>query len=234
MALSAPRGRGNCDTFKQDRFPKSTRLPDRFFLELHKQAEDTVYIKASSQRIGNWVVFREESGFVAVARKNFERYIEIGGLLGADSVGSNPGAVMRDRMGTKGQGIDTYLFHMKELLRHAKRCGVATLGIEPMSCLAEPPTLPVEMTQMAEELTAHHKADPEGTSRIGFCVDIAHGYADRQGRVVHTHIDLFKAALPYTTELHLKNTDSLFHSTFGFTEAERQKGIVDIERFDAS
>lgn len=207
------------------------QLPDKFFTELRRQAED-FGLKISSlftahRELGGF--FREEPGFVDVARKNFERYIEIGGLLGADSVGSNPGAVMRDRMGTKGRGIDAYLFHMKELMRHAKRCGVAILGIEPMSCLAEPPTLPDEMKSMAEELMACHKADPQGTSRIGFCVDIAHGYADRDGRVVHTHIDLFKAALPYTTELHLKNTDSLFNSTFGFTEAERQKGIVDIE-----
>ncbi|MCB9769480.1 MAG: ribulose-phosphate 3-epimerase [Candidatus Omnitrophica bacterium] len=38
------------------------------------------------------------------------------------------------------------------------------------------------------------------------------------------------AALPYTTEIHLKNTDSLYNSTFGFTDAERERGIIDIEK----
>ena len=41
-------------------------------------------------------------------------------------------------------------------------------------------------------------------------------------------IELFEAALPYTTEIHLKNTDAIFNSTFGFMAEEREKGIVDI------
>jgi len=207
------------------------RLPDEFFRDLRKRSED-FGLRISSlftahRELGGF--FREEPGFVEVARKNFERYIEIGGLLGADSVGSNPGAVLRDRMGTKGKGIETYVSHMKDLMRHAKGCGVSTLGIEPMSCLAEPPTLPDEMRKMAEELLAFHAADPEGTSRIGFCVDVAHGYADRDGKVIHTPLELLEAAIPYTTELHLKNTDSMFNSTFGFSEGDRKKGIVNIE-----
>jgi ribulose-phosphate 3-epimerase len=207
------------------------QLPDKFFKDLRRQAED-FGLRISSlftahRELGGF--FREELGFVEVARKNFERYIEIGGLLGADSVGSNPGAVMRDRMGTKEKGIEAYLSHMKELLRHAKNCGVATLGIEPMSCLAEPPTLPDEMKRIADELMAFHHSDPEGTSRIGFCLDVAHGYADREGNLVHTHLDLLEAAIPYTTELHLKNTDSMFNSTFGFSEEERTRGIIKIQ-----
>lgn len=206
------------------------QLPDEFFRDLRKQAED-FGLKISSlftahRELGGF--FREEPGFVEVAKKNFERYIAIGGLLGAESVGSNPGAVMRDRMGTKGKGIEVYLSHMKELMRHAKKCGVSTLGIEPMSCLAEPPTLPDEMKEMAQELMEFHQTHPDETSGVGFCVDIAHGYADREGQILHTPLDLFKAALPYTTELHLKNTDALFNSTFGFTEDDRRRGIVDV------
>jgi len=42
-------------------------------------------------------------------------------------------------------------------------------------------------------------------------------------------MQLLEAALSYTTEIHLKNTDAIFSSTFGFGEDERRRGIVDIE-----
>ena len=39
---------------------------------------------------------------------------------------------------------------------------------------------------------------------------------------------LLEATLPYLYELHLKNTDAAFNSTFGFTRQDRQKGIIDV------
>ena len=39
---------------------------------------------------------------------------------------------------------------------------------------------------------------------------------------------MLEAALPWTSELHLKNTDALYNATFGFMPAEREKGIIDI------
>jgi ribulose-phosphate 3-epimerase len=42
---------------------------------------------------------------------------------------------------------------------------------------------------------------------------------------------LFEAALPYLYEVHLKNTDEHFHSTFGFLPKEVEKGIVDVAAF---
>ena len=41
-------------------------------------------------------------------------------------------------------------------------------------------------------------------------------------------MQLFEATLPYLDHIHLKNTDTIFNSTFGFSEAERTQGIVDI------
>ena len=209
------------------------QLPDEFFHQLRKQADDAgVSIDSmftAHRELGGF--FREEPGYVEVARKNFERYIQIGGILGSKSVGSNPGAVMRDRMGTKDAGTACYVSHMKELMHHAKECGVDWLTIEPMSCLAEPPTLPYEIKAMGEELTEYHLANPDSTAKIGYCTDIAHGYADQDGKIIYDHVQLFEAAIPQLYEIHLKNTDPQYNSTFGFTEKDLERGIIDVTQF---
>jgi ribulose-phosphate 3-epimerase len=208
------------------------QLPDDFFLDLKRKAQDydiaISSIFTAHRELGGF--FRTEPGFVTVARQHFERLIEVGSLLGATSVGSNPGAVLRDQMGLKEKGTRCYVEHMKELLHFAHDNGVPFLGIEPMSCLAEPPTLPHEIRGLAEELLAYHQEHPCDTSRIGYCVDVSHGYADRDHNVVFDNMELFQAALPFAHEIHLKNTDSIFNSTFGFTEEQRKKGIVDVPR----
>lgn len=206
------------------------QLPDEFFVQLREQATQrgiTIRSTFTAHReLGGF--FRDEPGFVDVARKNFERYIEVGALLGADSVGSNPGAVMRDQMDLKAKGVRCYLDHMKELMHFAREKGVSWLTIEPMSCVAEPPTLPEEIRDFAVELMDYHAANPDTTTNVGHCVDIAHGYADEQGTIVYDNIQLLESTWPYLYELHLKNTDAMFNSTFGFREAERKKGIVDV------
>lgn len=209
------------------------QLPDEFFHQLRKQADDAGVVIDSAftahRELGGF--FREEPGYEQVARRNFERYIEVGGILGVKSVGSNPGAVLRDRMGFKAAGIACYVKHMKELMHLAHEKGVEWLTIEPMSCLAEPPTLPDEVRAMGDELTEYHKKHPNSTARVGYCTDIAHGYGDRNGAVVFDHWQLFEATVPYLYEVHLKNTDAMYNSTFGFTEKERQKGIINIPQF---
>jgi ribulose-phosphate 3-epimerase len=173
--------------------------------------------------------FIDQSGWEAVARRSFQRLIEVGALLGAQSVGSNPGAVYRDRMGSKQRGIDCYLRHMKELMEYAHQQGVPWLAIEPMSCLAEPPTLPGEIRAMADELSAYHDEHPDGTARVGYCTDVAHGYPDGDLAIRFDHLELLEATLPHLLEIHLKNTDDKYGSTFGFSPEERETGIVEIE-----
>lgn len=206
------------------------QLPDAWFLDLRQAAADRgvaiVSLFTAHRELGGF--FRYEPGWAEVARRNYERYIAIGALLGAECVGSNPGAVMRDEMERKDAGIARYLAHMKELMAVAKSAGLARLTIEPMSCLAEPPTTPEELAAMAGELMAHHRAHPESTVPIGYCTDVSHGYADASGAVVHDHMTLLEAALPWTTEIHLKNTDERYGSTFGFSPSERDRGIIDI------
>lgn len=207
------------------------QLPDEYFHQLRRQANDLgieiFSVFTAHRELGGFLV--DEPGWEAVARRNYQRLIEIGSLVGARSVGSNPGAVYRDRMGTKARGVQCYLRHMKELMGYAHQHGVAWLAIEPMSCLAEPPTLPDEIRQMAEELSDHHDRHPESTARIGFCTDIAHAYADRDLAVDYDHLELLEATLPHLYEIHLKNTDSQYSSTFGFSPEEREMGIIEIE-----
>ncbi len=117
---------------------------------------------------------------------------------------------------------------MKELLHYAHEKQVSFLTIEPMSCAAEPPTFPNEVNLICSELTDYHLRHLQTTSMVGCCVDTSHGYADRKEVVRWSNMQLIEAALPYITEMHLKNTCSTYNSTFGFTKAERVKGIVNV------
>ena len=206
------------------------QLPDEFFVDLRHRAQahglTISSVFTAHRELGGF--FLADPSWQQVARRNFARLIEIGALLGAPSVGSNPGAVLRDQMATKPDGLRCYLSRMKELMAYARDCGVATLTIEPMSCLAEPPTLPDEMRSMAEELLAFHRENPETTASIGYCTDVAHGYADENGVVRFDNYQLLEASLPYLREIHLKNTDAKFDKTFGFSEEERARGIVQV------
>jgi len=209
------------------------QLPDEYFLKLKSDAEqfgisiDSVF--TAHRELGGF--FQEDPAWSRVARKNFERLIEVGALVGANSVGSNPGAVPRDRMSLKPQGLRNYIANMEELMAFSREKGVDWLTIEPMSCLAEPPTLPDEIVSLADELKAFHASNPDNLAEVGYCVDIAHGYLDASGKLGYSHVELFEATLPYLYEIHLKNTDARFHSTFGFDEASLEKGIVDVTRF---
>ncbi len=208
------------------------QLDDAFFVELREKAE------SRGLRIQSvFTAHRELGGFFAgdpdwerVARKSFERLIEVGALVGASHVGSNPGAVHRDRMDLKPAGIACYLKHMADLLTYAGQLGVECLTIEPMSCLAEPPTTPAELASMAPRLDGNRAP---GDARIGYCADTSHGYADENRKVVWPHLELLEAAVPYLEELHLKNSDAVYHSTFGFNDAERAAGVIDLQQVAA-
>lgn len=209
------------------------QLPDGYFRKLKKQADDHGIVIDSlftaHRELGGF--FREDPEWEVVARKNYERFIEVGAILGAKAVGSNPGSVPRDLMGTKAAGVANFIRHMKELMHFAHAKGVEWLTIEPMSCLAEPPTLPDEVRQMGEELAAYHAANAGSTARVGYCSDIAHGYLDAAGNPGFNNVELLEATLPWLYEIHLKNTDNRYNSTFGFEPENLKKGIVDVSLF---
>jgi ribulose-phosphate 3-epimerase len=208
------------------------QLPDSAFLALREKAEQLGIVISSvftaHRELGGF--FRGDSAWNEVAFQNYQRLIRVGSLVGAESVGSNPGAVMRDQMDIKPAGIRTYLDSMKRLMHYAFQQGVRGLAIEPMSCLAEPPTLPSEIINMAEELVAYHRKYPTDTARVGYCFDISHGYVDENRNLQYSNHELLDAALPYITEIHLKNTNLVLDSTFGFAPHERARGIIDVER----
>jgi sugar phosphate isomerase/epimerase len=209
------------------------QLPDEYFIALRQQAE-RYGVRISSvftthRELGGW--FRQEPGWEAVSFRAFRRMIEVGALLDADAVGGSAGAVLRDQMESKASGIRRFVAAMKQLMGYAYERGVSALLIEPMSCLAEPPTLPEEIVAMGDELAEYHAANPERTSPAGYCVDIAHGYIDADNITHYDHVALFRATLPYLRVVHLKNTDARFDSTFGFAQNERRRGIVQVESF---
>jgi len=205
------------------------QLSDQWLLRLRDCAKDfgiaISSILTAHRELGGY--FQTDTAWHRVARRNHERLIEIGAMLGARSVGSNPGSTLRDQIGAKPEGMKCYLRNLKELLCFARQRGVERLTMEPMSCLAEPPTLPEEIAGWAHELEVFRKDHSEAAA-FGYCVDVSHGYADKDRVIRYDHLALLAACLPWTTELHLRNTDASYTATFGFTDEERKKGIVDV------
>jgi len=213
-------------------FAELYTLEDGWFLELRAKAERWgIAIKScftTHRDLGGFFLddpYRERS-----TRAMFERYIRVAALVGADSVGGNPGSVPRDRPELKAGGIERYLRHMKELMGFAHAAGLKWLALEPMSCLAEPPTLPEELDRILGELAEHHRRHPTATVPVYACADIGHGYADETRRVVHDNWSLFERQIPWMGAFHFKNTDRHFDATLGFSAEERRRGIVDLER----
>lgn len=211
-------------------------LPDTYFIQLKREAEDfnvdILSLFTAHRELGGF--FRKEECFHHVARRNYERLIEIGALVGAESVGSNPGAILRDELDLKEQGIEYFISQLKELMHYAFQCGVPILTVEPMSCSAEPPSTPSEIHAMASELEDYHIAHPDHTALVRFCADVSHGYTDKKKLVKWDTYRILNASLPYLHELHLKNTDAQYIDSFGFTKEELNNGIIrgeEVQRF---
>lgn len=208
------------------------------FYTLEKSWFDRLSEKAQKHSINISSLFtahRELGGFFTgeaemekVARKNYEALIERSAWLGAPAAGSNPGAILRDQMETKNEGIACYLKHMKELMQIAKEKGLQMLTIEPMSCLAEPPSTPGELKHMMEVLGDYHSANSTNTVPVYYCADISHGVCDIDQNELYGNTELFEYGLPYTSEFHFKNTDNIYNSTFGFEPENLERGIVDL------
>ena len=204
-------------------------VDDSYFRDLRALAERYgVRIRScftAHRELGGF--FTGDQRLESVARRSYERWIEIGGLLGADFVGSNPGAVYRDRIEHKSTGSSIFLRHLTELLHKAAGAGLHGLTMEPMSSAAEPPSLPDELEHFARTACGYHDEHPGTTAAAFFCGDISHGVVDASGEVLHDHWELFEIEIPFMAEFHFKNTDARYHSTFGFGPAGRN-GIIDL------
>ncbi len=213
-------------------FMEIYHLPDRYFSKLRQRAADHgIRIKScftAHRELGGF--FTGDPDMEMVAHRNYARFLEIGSLLGADYVGSNPGAVYRDRMTAKAAGIDCYLRHITELMAYGKTLDLKGVTIEPMSCLAEPPSTPEEIIRMITFLNDYHRQSPQSTVPVYLCGDISHGLADENRKITAGNVELFALGIPYMAEFHFKNTDQYFNSTFGFGPEESQRGIVDLSK----
>jgi hypothetical protein len=98
-----------------------------------------------------------------------------------------------------------------------------------MSCTGEPPSFPDEILSLMQTFENYHKQNPSTTVPLYFCGDIGHGVADQHGKVLHGNLELFELEIPYMVEFHFKNTDEIFHSTFGFSQEEMERGIINLE-----
>ena len=203
-------------------------LEDSYFRDLRRNAEEQgIRIRScftAHRELGGF--FSRDARIQRAAYRSYHRFIEIAALLGADYCGSNPGSVLRDQMDDKEAGTRRYIEAMLELRKFAATCGLQALTLEPMSCLAEPPTTHSEIESMMEALSVDCE---EKTVPVYLCGDISHGYADEHSHVVEGNIHLFESSIPYLGEFHYKNTDERFGSTFGFSAEERRRGIVDLD-----
>jgi sugar phosphate isomerase/epimerase len=207
-------------------------LDDEWFLSLARRAEK------KGIRINSLFTSHRELGgcmtgdplMEAATRRSWERLIRVASLSGASSAGSNAGSVMRDRPEYREAGIQGWFRLMKSLTRIARAQGLEALTVEPMSSAFEFPSTAQEIRRMDRESDAWRAADTGVAAPLYYCADISHGLADASGQVIADNWELFEQEIPHMWEFHFKNTDAIFNATFGFSPAERERGIVDLRR----
>ncbi len=209
-------------------------LPDEYFTRLREKAREK-----GVEIMSVFSAYRELGGFLSddpslwkVTEKNYQRLIEVSALLGASSCGASMGAIPRDRLNPqiREEGIQRYLERIKEILHYARSFGLSWITTEPMSSYAEPPCSGDEVRYIGEELAAYWRRHRDTAARFGFCADVSHGWVDAKGRLREDYLSLFSATFPYLHEFHFKNTDSLYHETFGFESENLAKGVIDVCR----
>jgi sugar phosphate isomerase/epimerase len=185
----------------------------------------------SHREMGGWG--SGDPSLEATARLGWERLIHVASLVGADSAGSSAGILLRDQPERRARGLECFFSNMKELMRTARREGLRAITVEPMSSTWEYPSTPEQVREMTAVFDSAHADNPDDSVPLYFCGDISHGVADEQKRVVHDNWTMFELEIPWMWEFHFKNTDAIFNSTFGFSPAERTRGIVDLGKLKA-
>ncbi|MEN3185250.1 MAG: TIM barrel protein [Atribacterota bacterium] len=205
-------------------------LPDRYFLELREKAEKRGIVIKSL-----FSAYRELGGFLSldplqeeVTFRHYLRLMEVAQMLGASSCGGCMGAIPRDKLERRSKRIENYLRRAMELMHWAHDLGIECLTLEPMSCYAEPPCSVEEVHWIGSTLNEYHRQNPETTSTFGFCADVSHGWVNERGEILVDHMTYFAASFPYLWEFHFKNTDRIFHQTFGFEPENLSRGVVDV------
>ncbi len=207
-------------------------LPDSYFYRL-KESAHSKGIKISSiftshRELGGFL--NPDKEFAEITKKNYQRMIEIAEVLGCPVAGSSMGAVFRDRIDYRPQGVKLFLDFIKDMMIFAKDHGLSWLTLEPISCYAEPPCNSVELKMIADELIQFHENQPERTVSFGYCSDVSHGWANQEKIVIENNLNYFISSFPYLYEFHFKNTDAIYNSTFGFESESLERGIIDVKQ----
>ena len=97
-------------------------LPDDYFIGLRQLAADygiQISTLFTTHREMGGFFRHEHPAWGEATRSLYRRMIEIGALVGAGAVGSNPGAVMRDRADYKDEGWRRWVSFVQEMMAYA-------------------------------------------------------------------------------------------------------------------
>ena len=190
------------------------QLTDASVLELKARAEHFGVSFTSISAVHRELcgLFRPEKEYQRIATGIFERLVDIGALLEANSVGINVPMVPRhgDTRQEQQDGFRVRLGRLKDLVHRAQERGIDTLTVEHTTL----------DQRIAEELDADGTCTQIEAATIRYSFDTRSMATDR----MLTHV------VPQLHELHLRNTDLNLLGTFGFSERDRTVGIVDIPK----
>ena len=119
----------------------------------------------------------------------------------------------------------------KGWMADARRLGIEFLLVEMAAARREACSTIADTRKTLEALEGHHRANPETTVPVGLCYDTGHGISraespDESDRDFRGWLAAFPGEIH---EIHLKNTDSEFQSTWHFTAAGEAvtRGIIE-------
>jgi sugar phosphate isomerase/epimerase len=123
------------------------------------------------------------------------------------------------------------LEYWKQWLVLAKEEGIEYVTLETMSTPREPPCTINEAKQILGCLRDFYDRNTNASMPV-LCYDLGHGVSASEKDVPgdDDFAEWFKAFPHDIFEIHVKNTDSLFLSTWPFTREYREKGIIDLGR----
>lgn len=157
------------------------------------------------------------------------------GSYGAKLVGGSVGTVLADDFAdaaTRDKLFERTRDAWKRWMEVAHREGVGAVNIEAMSTLREPPATIPSGREWLADLAAHHRENPDTTAAVTLCYDLGHGPTEEEedSPSDRDFAAWFEAFGDVIAEVHIKNTDSGFISTWPFTDAYKEAGIIDLDR----
>ncbi len=155
--------------------------------------------------------------------------IEQGASYGAASVGISFFTANHDEVADP-ESFDLAYARALEIwkgwMTDARRLGVERLLIEMAAARREACSTIEDTRRTLGQLAAHHRAHPDTTVPVGLCYDTGHGISPEESpNDEDRDFRAWLRAFPDVThEIHLKNTDNRFLSTWHFTDEVEKSG----------